>query len=223
MARNPKIQNMFRMIGLGDNIGSGFPTILKAWGEENWRQPDLYDDQELHQVELRLWMVSLMPFECTNYLNSTLGIEYQHLSSEEQIILSTAYLEEKISNARLQSVLGMHSTDVGHLLYDLVQKNMLISERRGRWTTYSINKEYIPQPEQLVLSDISTFEVELNKTDQQIYQFVRANKMITTQQVVELVDTISTLQGASVAINRLIDKELLKKNRQGRHVFYCLK
>ena len=22
------------MIGLGDNIGSGFPTILRAWGEE---------------------------------------------------------------------------------------------------------------------------------------------------------------------------------------------
>lgn len=31
VARNPKIQNMFRMIGLGDNIGSGFPTILKTW------------------------------------------------------------------------------------------------------------------------------------------------------------------------------------------------
>lgn len=53
VARNPKIQNMFRMIGLGDNIGSGFPAILNAWGEENWRQPDLYDDQELHQVDLK--------------------------------------------------------------------------------------------------------------------------------------------------------------------------
>lgn len=223
VARNPKIQNMFRMIGLGDNIGSGFPTILRAWGEENWRQPDLYDDQELHQVELRLWMVSLMPVECTDYLNNTYGVEYHHLSSEEQIILSTAYLEEKISNSRIQFVLGMHSTDVGHLLYDLVQRNMLITERRGRWTTYSINKDYVDQPEQLDLSDIPSYEVELNKTDQQIYQFVKANKIITTQQVVDLVDKISTVQGASVAINRLIDKDLLKKMRQGRHVFYCLK
>lgn len=211
------------MIGLGDNIGSGFPTILRAWGEENWRQPDLYDDQELHQVELRLWMVSLMPVECTDYLNNTYGVEYHHLSSEEQIILSTAYLEEKILNSRIQFVLGMHSTDVGHLLYDLVQRNMLITERRGRWTTYSINKDYVDQLEQLDLSDIPSYEVELNKTDQQIYQFVKANKIITTQQVVDLVDKISTVQGASVAINRLIDKDLLKKMRQGRHVFYCLK
>lgn len=41
--------------------------------------------------------------------------------------------------------------------------------------------------------------------------------------MVDLVDKISTVQGASVAINRLIDKDLLKKMRQGRHVFYCLK
>lgn len=100
VARNPKIQNMFRMIGLGDNIGSGFPAILKAWGDEKWRQPDLYDDQELHQVNLKLWMVSLMPAECTDFLHDTFGMAYRHLKSEEQIILATAFLEEKVSNTR---------------------------------------------------------------------------------------------------------------------------
>ena len=223
VARNPKIQNMFRMIGLGDNIGSGFPTILSAWGEENWRQPDLYADQELHQVDLRLWMVSLMPKECTDYLNSVFGMAYQHLQSDEQIILATAYLEEKVSNARLQSVLSMHSIEVGRLLANLVEKNMLIVERRGRWTTYQINTEYEIQPEQLGLVDISISTVDLKKTDQMIYQFVQTNGMITTQQIVDMVDSISTVQGASVAVNRLIDKGLLVKNRQGRHVFYTIK
>ena len=223
VARNPKIQNMFRMIGLGDNIGSGFPTILSAWGEENWRQPDLYADQELHQVDLRLWMVSLMPKECTDYLNSVFGMAYQHLQSDEQIILATAYLEEKVSNARLQSVLSMHSIEVGRLLANLVEKNMLVVERRGRWTTYQINTEYEIQPEQLGLVDISISTVDLKKTDQMIYQFVQTNGMITTQQIVDMVDSISTVQGASVAVNRLIDKGLLEKNRQGRHVFYTIK
>ncbi len=88
---------------------TGFPTILRAWGEENWRQPDLYDDQELHQVELRLWMVSLMPVECTDYLNNTYGVEYHHLSSEEQIILSTAYLEEKIKTVNIESLIKVGS------------------------------------------------------------------------------------------------------------------
>lgn len=222
VARNPKIQNMFRMIGLGDNIGSGFPTILNAWGEENWRKPDLYDDQELHQVELRLWMVSLMPIECTKYLYDVFGQEYQALPAEEQIILSTAYLEEKVSNTRMQSVLGLPSIEVGRMLADLVEREMLIAENRGRWTTYYINDSYEGHPRQLELDDIPITTVELNQTDQMIYQFVKANNIITTQQVVDISDSISTIQGAVVAINRLIKKGLLKKNRQGRHVFYTL-
>ena len=220
VARNPKIQNMFRMIGLGDNIGSGFPTILKVWGEEQWRQPDLYNDQELHQVDLRLWMVSLMPIECTEYLNKMFGMAYQRLQSEEQIILSTAFLEEKISNARIQSVLSMHSTDVGRLLCNLVEKHMLLVENKGRWTTYRINENYIQEPEQIELKDFLDPDMDLNGTDKLIYQFLCANETITTQQVVDIVDKISTKQGASVALNRLIDKGLIKKIRNGRHIYY---
>lgn len=223
IARNPKIQNMFRMIGLGDNIGSGFPTILKAWGEEKWRKPDLYDDQELHQVDLRLWMVSLMPAECTNFLNKHYGMTYQHLSSEEQIVLATAYLEDKVSNSRLQSVLGMHSTEVGKILYNLVDMNLLQSENRGRWTTYHINMNYEIIPEQINISDMSTLEVKMNNTDKLIYQFIIANEMITTQQVVDIIDKISTKQGASVALNRLIKKGLIEQVRKGKHVYYKLK
>ena len=223
VARNPKIQNMFRMIGLGDNIGSGIPTILNAWGAENWRKPDLYDDQELHQVELRLWMVSLMPIECTEYLYNVFGLDYQYLKAEEQIILSTAYLEAKVSNTRLQAVLNLSSIEVGRLLTDLVEKCMLVVESHGRWTTYYINIEYKSYPKQVELKDIVTTIVDLNQTDQLIYQHVKANGMITTQQVVDIIDTISTKQGASVAINRLIKKELLKKNRQGKHIFYTLR
>lgn len=99
---------------------------------------------------------------------------------------------------------------------------MLIAEKHGRWTTYYINTEYKSFPEQLELNDISTAVVDLNQTDQLIYQYVKVNGMITTQEVVNTIDTITTVQGASVAINRLIKKDLLKKNRKGRHIFYTL-
>lgn len=220
VARNPKIQNMFRMIGLGDNIGSGFPTILQAWGEENWRKPDLYDDQELHQVELRLWMVSLMPIECTTYLKTVFGEDYDNLESDEQIILATAYLEGKVSNARLQSVLGLHATEVGRILYGLAENGMLVVERKGRWTSYFINTEFEIQPKQIEFKELDLKDLELNKTDKTIYEFVLANDIITTRQIVDLVPTISTLQGALAAINRLADKGLVVKERQGRRVFY---
>lgn len=42
------------MIGLGDNAGSGIPTILSAWKQEDWIEPDLHEDTHLNQVTLTL-------------------------------------------------------------------------------------------------------------------------------------------------------------------------
>lgn len=53
-ARNQRIQNMFRMIGFGENLGSGFPLILSAWNEKHWLKPELIEQRELLQVKLVL-------------------------------------------------------------------------------------------------------------------------------------------------------------------------
>ena len=53
-ARNQRIQNMFRMIGFGENLGSGFPLILSAWNEKHWLKPQLIEQRELLQVKLIL-------------------------------------------------------------------------------------------------------------------------------------------------------------------------
>ena len=33
-SRNPHMQTMLRLVGFGDNAGSGFPTILDMWKSE---------------------------------------------------------------------------------------------------------------------------------------------------------------------------------------------
>ncbi len=53
-ARNPKIQNMLRMIGFGENVGSGFPKIIAAWKETNWGEPQLLNKLDVDEVELIL-------------------------------------------------------------------------------------------------------------------------------------------------------------------------
>ena len=164
-SRNPRIQMMLRMIGYGDNAGSGFPTILAAWKEENWRKPDLKDNVDLKQVELRLWMVSLMPPDCSEYLQRLMGHDYRELSANEQIILSTAYLEKEVSNSRMQTILNLHPTDVGKLLSGLVQKKMLLSVPNGRWTTYELNGNYEVSPVQMRLTDAINNVNESDKTN----------------------------------------------------------
>ena len=55
--RNPHMQTMLRMVGFGDNAGSGFPTILYVWNGEGWVKPELNEDTRLNQVTLTLKMV----------------------------------------------------------------------------------------------------------------------------------------------------------------------
>jgi predicted HTH transcriptional regulator len=55
-SRNPHMQTMLRMVGFGDNAGSGVPFILSVWKENGWIKPRLVEDTELNQVTLYLNM-----------------------------------------------------------------------------------------------------------------------------------------------------------------------
>lgn len=57
-ARNQRMQNMLRMIGYGENLGSGFPLILNAWNEKHWMRPELIEQTELMQVKLVLHILN---------------------------------------------------------------------------------------------------------------------------------------------------------------------
>ena len=222
VARNPRIQTFFRMIGIGDNIGSGFPTILNAWNEENWRKPYLCENTELHQVELKLWTISLMPQECTEHLQSLFGLAYSHLNNNSQIILGTAYLEEKVTNSRIQSILDLQSIEIGHILSDLVEKEMLIANKKGRWTSYQLNEEYQVKAEQLNFNDVPNPKIEFkNQTDQLIYEYILENGFITSAQILDIT-SITTSQGANAALKRLIQSGIIVKIRKGRQFYYQL-
>ena len=142
-ARNPRLQNLFRMIGLGDNLGSGFPTILSAWKAEKWKRPDLQEDYDLRQVDLKLWMVSLFPPEAIEYMRNLLGDKFDTLLPDEQAILVTAYLEDEVSSPRIQTLLDKNVLEVGKLLFHLTNLGYLQSSGRGRGTIYSVPSEQL--------------------------------------------------------------------------------
>ena len=222
IARNPRLQTMFRMIGYGDNIGSGFPTILSAWGEENWRKPDLRQNEELHQVELNLWMISLMPQECSEYLKKLFGWVYDGLKKEEQLILGTAYLESGVTNSRMQSILELSGVEIGHILASLVDRNLLIADKNGRWSSYRLNNDYQIPSEQLHL-DFQVDDIEFkNKTDRAIYEYIKTNGFITSKQVFGIT-RIRTSQGVNIALGRLMKSGLIQKKRTGKQYIYELK
>ena len=53
-ARNATIQKMLRMVGFGDNIGSGFQKIMKAWANLEFSSPDIHEEPDVTEVWLTL-------------------------------------------------------------------------------------------------------------------------------------------------------------------------
>ena len=113
-------------------------TPLSAWKDEKWMRPDLQEDFDLRQVDLKLWMVSLFPPEAIEYMRHLLGDKFDGLSSDEQAVLVTAYLEEEINSPRIQTLLDKNVLEVGRILFHLMNLGYLVSAGRGRGTTYSV-------------------------------------------------------------------------------------
>ena len=94
---------------------------------------------------------------------------------------------------------------------------MLIPNKKGRWTSYHLNVDYVIQPEQMGLAEVAAAEVQIkNQTDQTIYDYNRTNGFITANQVLDIT-RINTTQGANVALGRLMKADLIVMVRKGRH------
>ena len=89
--RNPHMQTMLRMVGFGDNAGSGFPTILATWRAEGWIEPRLVENTSLNQVTLELQMKKT---ENENVIENVIEISEKQL---QEII--PEYSKKKIAKA----------------------------------------------------------------------------------------------------------------------------
>ncbi len=81
-ARNPRIQHLFRMIGYGENLGSGFPKILYAWQQTDWKLPELINKTEQNETELRLYV----PFELEKETEIGLELDVQQTENQADIV-----------------------------------------------------------------------------------------------------------------------------------------
>ncbi|RPH56082.1 hypothetical protein EHM82_04065 [bacterium] len=138
--RNPLLQHMFRLAGLGEKAGSGFPTILRAWREQHWRAPLLEDDVDRYETRLRLGVTSLFPEATLEALRSRFGDRFRRLTEDARLALATAWTEGRVTNGRLRELSSRHARDLTLLLSTLVEGGFLVphAQRRARW--YSVSQ-----------------------------------------------------------------------------------
>ena len=100
-SRNPHMQTMLRMVGFGDNAGSGFPSILATWKEEGWVKPELIENTALNQVTLYLKMI----------------LEYGEQSAEKSVEMQETLLSE-----RQKQILACMELEVLHKTEEIAEK-----------------------------------------------------------------------------------------------------
>ena len=85
--------------------------------------------------------MSLLPENVLQEMKSYYGYEiYDALKATEQNILAYVWYGECVSNIELQQMLGLNSIEVGKILHNMVEKQLLKRENKNRWTTYSVIK-----------------------------------------------------------------------------------
>lgn len=154
-ARNPRIQNMLRMIGYGENLGSGFPMIVSAWKDAGWGVPLLKNQIELDEVELSLPVQNnikltkdysnenkrIISDVLKNVLKNVLKEDLEKLSERQinilEIIVQTPTITYKEMSKRLNvsvKTIQRDYTAIGLLGINIVRKN---GKTYGEWVIES--------------------------------------------------------------------------------------
>jgi len=135
--RNRNLHKMFRLVGLGEEAGSGIPKIVDSWRSQHWVLPKLHESSRpYNQTLLELRMVDLLPTDVINLLRERFGDTLDQLGSDERMALALAATERTVNHPRLCALSSTHPADITRMLRRLTQKGMLSSEGNGRATVY---------------------------------------------------------------------------------------
>ncbi|MEL4895788.1 ATP-binding protein [Crocosphaera sp. Alani8] len=137
--RNPNLQKMFQMLGLGEKAGSGFGKILRAWKEQQWLIPLVSEELDIEVTSVMLPMISLIPEKVEAELKEIVGNAYGQLTELDRIILVLAHQFKEINNIDIQQYRKEHPRDISDCLKKLVRKGYLTQSGRCRGTRYSLS------------------------------------------------------------------------------------
>ena len=238
--RNPFIQKMFRMIGFGENIGSGFSKILKAWKEQQWAVPILEEKFVTNEVVLKLSMISLIPEVYMGKLKEIYGSGLDLLNANEIKILVTAITEDDVTNARMQCITDLHPNDITELLRSMVNRGLLIEEGFGRGKKYMINENFCSEKDEVSsnenikekfktnnlnskiksIDDLNLLNIKITKVEEDILNIIIKKGFTTTRINSEKLEIPKHISIRSC--NSLIEKGLIKREGANRATKYIL-
>ena len=138
-ARNPKIQNMLRMIGFGENVGSGFPKIIAAWKETNWGDPQLLNKLDVDEVELILPVPSPKASSVNAPVNAPANAPANasvKLNKTQLAIIKVLLKDNRATYEDLAKIIGVDRTTIRRNIAVLKEKGVIRrvgEDKNGYW------------------------------------------------------------------------------------------
>lgn len=142
--RNPNLQKMFQLLGLGEKAGSGFQKILRAWREQEWIMPLVSEKHDIDLTAISLPMISLIPEKVEKELRTIVGDAYSSLAEVDRIALVLAHRFGEVSNTDIKQYRHEHPRDIGERLKSLVEHEWLTKSGQGRGTRYKLGGSKTP-------------------------------------------------------------------------------
>ena len=194
--RNPHMQTMLRMVGFGDNAGSGFPTILATWEAEGWIEPRLVENTSLNQVTLELcmmpaWLLKLQELE---------GQIIEKLNaSPEQLQAIQKSLGEAMGNISIPKTEGMEAAivafaksisvlpaiqyeSIGNALMEVTKQGKEISDSAKLLSDKLAEKSAEKVSESAEKSAVK-ITAKLSKRQKQILEYMKKGVLYSTEEL----------------------------------------
>lgn len=148
--RNRTLHQMFRLVGVGEQAGSGVPKIMQGWEAQHWNPPKLHENSEPYdQTLLELRMIDLFPEETVENLRRAFGSAFDQLEHAARVALALASSEGTVNHSRLCTLSTDHPVDLSRMLHNLVQDGFLKASGTGRGVVYYLPGQNMPSPEDI--------------------------------------------------------------------------
>lgn len=190
--RNPHMQTMLRMVGFGDNAGSGFPTILATWEKEGWIRPELIENTNLNQVTLVLrmmpaWLIKLQELEeqIVEKLNT----------SPEQLQAVKESLEKAIGNVSIPKTEGVEAAiatfaqniaSMPNIQYDAIGNALMEIAKQSKEIATSaklLSDKLAEKSAESAEKSADSITDELSKRQKQIYEYMKIGVAYSTEEI----------------------------------------
>jgi ATP-dependent DNA helicase RecG len=119
--RNQLIRTAFRMVGFGEQGGTGIPAMMRGWQQLGYLPPRIRNDKEQRSFEVTMLRELLLSDEQL-YFQASLGVS---LTNEEARLFAYACRQQQVSDVEAKTVLSLPTLEARKILDKLVVQALL--------------------------------------------------------------------------------------------------